>query len=65
MEEEKCKECKYYYHQENHFFVRDNEGLCRRYPEGLYKKDVEWCGEYRQKVQVMIKRIDKSDKPIF
>lgn len=46
MVEECCKGCRYHKDMKT-IWVSANEVLCRRYPEGRFKRDADWCGEWQ------------------
>lgn len=46
--EQRCKLCRFYYKAQDGD-DGDDEGPCCRYPEVVWKKDREWCGEFMDK----------------
>jgi hypothetical protein len=59
MEGDCCKTCKYYKHTVfSVFSCRCDTNIvtafCRRYPNIVFKKDDDWCGEYQLKEQIKV-----------
>lgn len=47
----KCKTCRYFVElrEDNHMFILDGDGICKRYPQSIPVTVDYWCGEHKAK----------------